>query len=88
MEAFHVFLISACLCAMCLTVEPPRQNDAQPPAPSSSSSHVPPAPSSSRHRERRSRRTHRGGGTRDDRYRSGQHKHEKPSAVRGETPEI
>uniref|UniRef100_A0A8D0ALU3 Disco-interacting protein 2 homolog Bb n=1 Tax=Sander lucioperca TaxID=283035 RepID=A0A8D0ALU3_SANLU len=54
-------------------VEPPRQNDVQPPAPSSSSSHGPPPSSSSRYRERRSRRTHRSGGTRDDRYRSDIH---------------
>ncbi|TMS19798.1 Disco-interacting protein 2-like protein B-A [Larimichthys crocea] len=54
-------------------VAPPRQNDVQPPAPSSSSSHPPPPSSSSRYRERRSRRTHRSGGTRDDRYRSDIH---------------
>ncbi|TNN81382.1 Disco-interacting protein 2 B-A [Liparis tanakae] len=53
-------------------VEPPRQNDRQPPAPSSSSSQGPPSSGSSRYRERRSRKTHRSGGTRDDRYRSGQ----------------
>lgn len=70
--ASHVFSISACLCVTCVTVEPPRQNDVQPPTPSSSSSQAPPAPSSSRYRERRSRRAHRSGGTRDDRYRSGQ----------------
>uniref|UniRef100_A0A8C2XJB6 Disco-interacting protein 2 homolog Bb n=1 Tax=Cyclopterus lumpus TaxID=8103 RepID=A0A8C2XJB6_CYCLU len=45
----------------------------QPPAPSSSSSHGPPPSSSSRYRERRSRKTHRSGGTRDDRYRSDIH---------------
>uniref|UniRef100_A0A8C2XI17 Disco-interacting protein 2 homolog Bb n=1 Tax=Cyclopterus lumpus TaxID=8103 RepID=A0A8C2XI17_CYCLU len=44
-----------------------------PPAPSSSSSHGPPPSSSSRYRERRSRKTHRSGGTRDDRYRSDIH---------------
>lgn len=55
----------------CLTVEPPRQNDVPTVAPSSSSSHAPHPSSSSRYRERRSRRTHRSGGTRDDRYRSG-----------------
>lgn len=49
---------------------PPPQN-VQPPAPSSSS-HAPPSSSSSRYRERRARRTHRSGGTRDDRYRSGE----------------
>lgn len=49
---------------------PPPQN-VQPPAPSSSS-HAPPPSSSSRYRERRTRRTHRSGGTRDDRYRSGE----------------
>ncbi|XP_034079579.1 disco-interacting protein 2 homolog B-A isoform X3 [Gymnodraco acuticeps] len=54
-------------------VEPPRQNDVQRPAPSSSSSHGPPPSSSSRHRERRSRKSHRSGGTRDDRYRSDIH---------------
>uniref|UniRef100_A0A673CFE3 Disco-interacting protein 2 homolog Bb n=1 Tax=Sphaeramia orbicularis TaxID=375764 RepID=A0A673CFE3_9TELE len=54
-------------------VEPPPQNDVQPPAPSSSSSHAPPPSSSSRYRERRNRRTHRNGGTRDDRYRSDIH---------------
>lgn len=54
-------------------VEPPPQNDVQPPMPSSSSSHAPPPSSSSRYRERRSRRTHRSGGTRDDRYRSDIH---------------
>uniref|UniRef100_A0A668V155 DMAP1-binding domain-containing protein n=1 Tax=Oreochromis aureus TaxID=47969 RepID=A0A668V155_OREAU len=43
-----------------------------PPAPSSSS-HAPPPSSSSRYRERRARRTHRSGGTRDDRYRSDIH---------------
>uniref|UniRef100_A0AAX7TGH2 DMAP1-binding domain-containing protein n=1 Tax=Astatotilapia calliptera TaxID=8154 RepID=A0AAX7TGH2_ASTCA len=43
-----------------------------PPAPSSSS-HAPPPSSSSRYRERRTRRTHRSGGTRDDRYRSDIH---------------
>lgn len=59
------------LFSVCLTVEPPRQNDAPPAAPSSSSSHAPHPSSSSRYRERRSRRTHRSGGTRDDRYRSG-----------------
>uniref|UniRef100_A0A673CH79 Disco-interacting protein 2 homolog Bb n=1 Tax=Sphaeramia orbicularis TaxID=375764 RepID=A0A673CH79_9TELE len=48
-------------------------NDVQPPAPSSSSSHAPPPSSSSRYRERRNRRTHRNGGTRDDRYRSDIH---------------
>lgn len=80
-----MFSISACLCVTCVTVEPPRQNDVQPPAPSSSSSQAPPAPGSSRYRERRSRRAHRGGGTRDDRYRSGQRQHEKPSTVRVET---
>ncbi|XP_023209303.1 disco-interacting protein 2 homolog B-A-like isoform X3 [Xiphophorus maculatus] len=52
----------------------PPQNDAQPPAPSSSSHAPAPAPAnSSRYRERRSRRTHRNGGTRDDRYRSDIH---------------
>uniref|UniRef100_A0A669EQG0 Disco-interacting protein 2 homolog Bb n=1 Tax=Oreochromis niloticus TaxID=8128 RepID=A0A669EQG0_ORENI len=50
---------------------PPPQN-VQPPAPSSSS-HAPPPSSSSRYRERRARRTHRSGGTRDDRYRSDIH---------------
>uniref|UniRef100_A0AAQ5XT13 DMAP1-binding domain-containing protein n=1 Tax=Amphiprion ocellaris TaxID=80972 RepID=A0AAQ5XT13_AMPOC len=35
--------------------------------------HPPPPSSSSRYRERRSRRTHRNGGTRDDRYRSDIH---------------
>uniref|UniRef100_A0A3B3BPL1 DMAP1-binding domain-containing protein n=1 Tax=Oryzias melastigma TaxID=30732 RepID=A0A3B3BPL1_ORYME len=35
--------------------------------------HAPPPASSSRYRERRSRRTHRNGGTRDDRYRSDIH---------------
>uniref|UniRef100_A0A668AE32 Disco-interacting protein 2 homolog Bb n=1 Tax=Myripristis murdjan TaxID=586833 RepID=A0A668AE32_9TELE len=39
----------------------------------SSSSHAPPPSSSSRYRDRRSRRTHRSGGTRDDRYRSDIH---------------
>uniref|UniRef100_A0A673CH73 Disco-interacting protein 2 homolog Bb n=1 Tax=Sphaeramia orbicularis TaxID=375764 RepID=A0A673CH73_9TELE len=39
----------------------------------SSSSHAPPPSSSSRYRERRNRRTHRNGGTRDDRYRSDIH---------------
>lgn len=63
---------------MCLAVEPPRQTDVPPAAPSSSSSHGPHPSSSSRYRERRSRRTHRGGGTRDDRYRSG----DPPSTLR------
>uniref|UniRef100_A0A3Q4MV68 Disco-interacting protein 2 homolog B-A-like n=1 Tax=Neolamprologus brichardi TaxID=32507 RepID=A0A3Q4MV68_NEOBR len=36
-------------------------------------SHAPPSSSSSRYRERRARRTHRSGGTRDDRYRSDIH---------------
>uniref|UniRef100_A0A671XUH3 Disco-interacting protein 2 homolog B-A-like n=1 Tax=Sparus aurata TaxID=8175 RepID=A0A671XUH3_SPAAU len=54
-------------------VEPPRQNDVLPPAPSASSSQAAPPSSSSRYRERRSRRTHRSGGTRDDRYRSDIH---------------
>ena len=71
-EASRVSSVILCLCVPCVTVEPPRQNDVQPPAPSSSPSQAPPAPSSSRYRERRSRRAHRGGGTRDDRYRSGQ----------------
>uniref|UniRef100_A0AAX7VFI3 DMAP1-binding domain-containing protein n=1 Tax=Astatotilapia calliptera TaxID=8154 RepID=A0AAX7VFI3_ASTCA len=41
--------------------------------PRNSSSHAPPPSSSSRYRERRTRRTHRSGGTRDDRYRSDIH---------------
>uniref|UniRef100_A0A8C4IU97 Disco-interacting protein 2 homolog Bb n=1 Tax=Dicentrarchus labrax TaxID=13489 RepID=A0A8C4IU97_DICLA len=52
---------------------PPRQPDVQPPASSSSSNHAPPPSGSSRYRERHSRRTHRSGGTRDDRYRSDIH---------------
>uniref|UniRef100_A0A671Y128 Disco-interacting protein 2 homolog B-A-like n=1 Tax=Sparus aurata TaxID=8175 RepID=A0A671Y128_SPAAU len=48
-------------------------NDVLPPAPSASSSQAAPPSSSSRYRERRSRRTHRSGGTRDDRYRSDIH---------------
>lgn len=55
---------------------PPPQN-VQPPAPSSSS-HAPPPSSSSRYRERRARRTHRSGGTRDDRYRSGEQRSPAP----------
>ncbi|RVE73182.1 hypothetical protein OJAV_G00048420 [Oryzias javanicus] len=51
---------------------PPLQNDVPPAAPAPSS-HAPPPASSSRYRERRSRRTHRNGGTRDDRYRSDIH---------------
>uniref|UniRef100_A0A8C4IW07 Disco-interacting protein 2 homolog Bb n=1 Tax=Dicentrarchus labrax TaxID=13489 RepID=A0A8C4IW07_DICLA len=47
--------------------------DVQPPASSSSSNHAPPPSGSSRYRERHSRRTHRSGGTRDDRYRSDIH---------------
>uniref|UniRef100_A0A672JJB2 Disco-interacting protein 2 homolog Bb n=1 Tax=Salarias fasciatus TaxID=181472 RepID=A0A672JJB2_SALFA len=45
----------------------------QAPGKDSSSSHAAPPSSSSRYRERRSRRTHRSGGTRDDRYRSDIH---------------
>uniref|UniRef100_A0A7N8XV93 Disco-interacting protein 2 homolog Bb n=1 Tax=Mastacembelus armatus TaxID=205130 RepID=A0A7N8XV93_9TELE len=66
-----VLLIQAC--CVCLTVEPPPKNDVQPPAPTSSSSQLPPPSSSSRYRERRARRSHRSGGTRDDRYRSDIH---------------
>ncbi|XP_030230784.1 disco-interacting protein 2 homolog B-A isoform X3 [Gadus morhua] len=62
--------------------EPPPQNHLPPPAPASSSTpghapsssgHAPPSSSSSRYRERRSRRPHRSGGTRDERYRSDIH---------------
>uniref|UniRef100_A0A3B3ZPS2 DMAP1-binding domain-containing protein n=1 Tax=Periophthalmus magnuspinnatus TaxID=409849 RepID=A0A3B3ZPS2_9GOBI len=45
----------------------------QPPAPPSSSGHAPPPSNASRYRERRSKRSHRNGGTRDDRYRSDIH---------------
>uniref|UniRef100_A0A8C5C667 Disco-interacting protein 2 homolog Bb n=1 Tax=Gadus morhua TaxID=8049 RepID=A0A8C5C667_GADMO len=62
------------------TSDPP--NHLPPPAPASSSTpghapsssgHAPPSSSSSRYRERRSRRPHRSGGTRDERYRSDIH---------------
>lgn len=69
---YGIFFTLKEVCCFCLTVAPP-QNDAQAPAPSSSSHTPAPAPAnSSRYRERRSRRMHRNGGTRDDRYRSGQ----------------
>ncbi|KAJ3602518.1 hypothetical protein NHX12_030272 [Muraenolepis orangiensis] len=60
--------------------EPPPKNNLPPPTPASSASHAPsssihgpPSSSSSRYRDRRSRRPHRSGGTRDERYRSDIH---------------
>uniref|UniRef100_A0A674D558 Disco-interacting protein 2 homolog B-A-like n=1 Tax=Salmo trutta TaxID=8032 RepID=A0A674D558_SALTR len=60
---------------------PPPAYDAQAPGPSNASgsthanahTQAPPPSSSSRYRDRRSRRPHRSGGTRDDRYRSDIH---------------
>ncbi|XP_072307614.1 disco-interacting protein 2 homolog B-A isoform X1 [Eucyclogobius newberryi] len=54
-------------------VAAPPKNDVRPPAPSSSSGHAPPPSNSSRYRERRAKKSHRNGGTRDDRYRSDIH---------------
>uniref|UniRef100_A0AAV2M526 DMAP1-binding domain-containing protein n=1 Tax=Knipowitschia caucasica TaxID=637954 RepID=A0AAV2M526_KNICA len=53
-------------------VAPAPRNNVQAAAPSSSG-HAPSAANASRYRERRSKRSHRSGGTRDDRYRSDIH---------------